>query len=62
MGTSDAWSCSGTYGKAKAQSGDYYVSPPVALHLFGTSAVGWSSKELVHAVEVDASTPPGPQP
>jgi len=48
--------------EAKVQRAILDASPPVALALFGSSSVGWSSKRLVHVVEVDASTPLGPTP
>jgi hypothetical protein len=45
-----------------AQKAILDVAPPVALHLFGGSAFGWSDKKLVHVVEVDNATPLGPLP
>ncbi len=46
--------------EAKVSKGIIDMSPPTAIYLFGTSSIGATEKQLVHAVEVDKSTPLGP--
>ncbi len=46
--------------EAKVQKAILDMSPPTAIYLFGTSAIGATEKKAAKVVEVPASTPLGP--